>query len=234
LSFRALREAFAQALGVRKPLPTETPPGPRSETPPARSPRDLLPPGSDGQDQLEPAAQQDDDSCQLSPRTILEALLFVGSPTNEPLPAGRVAELMRGVQPEEIPDLVAELNRRYTADGCPYQIVSEGPGYRLVLREGYEGVRQRIYGRVREARLSPAAIDVLALLAYRQPLTAEEISRLRGLPSHHLLAQLVRRQLLRIERSETLGQRPHYYTTQRFLDLFGLESLKDLPEVEDV
>jgi segregation and condensation protein B len=194
----------------------------------------LLPPGSDDPEGLQPGPREDDDTCQLSPRTILEAMLFVGSPSNEPLSGARVAELMRGVQPEEVPDLVAELNQRYAADGCPYQIVSEGPGYRLVLRQGYEGVRDRIYGRVREARLSPAAIDVLALLAYRQPLTAEEIGQLRGLPSNHLLTQLVRRQLLRIERSETPGQRPHYYTTPRFLDLFGLESLKDLPEVEDV
>ena len=102
------------------------------------------------------------------------------------------------------------------------------------MGKGFDGVRQRLYGRVREARLSPAAIEVLSLLAYRQPLTAEEISRLRGLPSNHLLAQLVGRQLLRLQRPETPGQRPLYYTTHRFLELFGLESLEDLPQVEDV
>jgi segregation and condensation protein B len=213
LSFRALREAFAQVLGGRKQPPAETPPGAEPGVSTAGSPGDLLPPGSDDdQDRLKPGSQEEDDSCQLSPRTILEAMLFVGSPANEPLSGARAAELMRGVQPDEIPDLVAELNRRYVADGC----------------------RDRIYGRVREARLSPAAIDVLALLAYRQPLTAEEISQLRGLPSNHLLAHLVRRQLLRIERSETPGQRPLYHTTHRFLELFGLESLDDLPQVEDV
>ena len=211
-------------LGGRKEPPGETPPAAEPATPPAKSPRDLLPPDSDDdQDRLEAGPRADDDSCQLSPRTILEAMLFVGSPANEPLSSVRVAELMRGVQAEEIPNLVAELNHRYAADGCPYQIVSEMSGYRLVLRPVFAGVRERIYGRVREARLSPAAIDVLALLAYRQPLTAEEVGRLRGLPSNHLLLQLVRRQLLRIERSETPGQRPRYYTTQRFLELFGLE-----------
>jgi segregation and condensation protein B len=239
LSFRALREAFAQVLAARKnpseEPPAETPPAAEPAISPARSARDLLPPDSDDdEDRLELDPRENDDSCQLSPRTILEAMLFVGSPANEPLASVRVAELMRGVQPEEIPDLVAELNHRYTADGCPYQIVSEGSGYRLVLRQGFDGVRDRLYGRIREARLSPAAIDVLSLLAYRQPLTAEEIGRLRGLPSNHLLAQLVGRQLLRIQRSETPGQRPLYYTTHRFLELFGLESLEDLPQVEDV
>jgi segregation and condensation protein B len=160
-------------------------------------------------------------------------MLFVGSPANEPLSVARVAELMRGVEPEEVPDLVAELNHRYAADGCPYQIVSEESGYRLVLREEFHGVRDRLYGRVRETRLSPAAIDVLSLLAYRQPLSAEEIGQLRGQPSNHLLTQLVRRQLLRLERPEAPGERPLYYTTARFLKLFGLESLADLPQVED-
>jgi segregation and condensation protein B len=238
LSFRALREAFAQVLAGRTNPPAQppalAPPAAEPAASPARSARDLLPPGSDDEDRLEPGPRENDDSCQLSPRTILEAMLFVGSPANEPLSSVRAAELMRGVHPEEIPDLVAELNHRYTADGCPYQIVSEGSGYRLVLRQGFNSVRERLYGRVREARLSPAAIEVLSLLAYRQPLTAEEISRLRGLPSHHLLAQLVGRQLLRIQRSETPGPRPLYYTTHRFLELFGLESLEDLPQVEDV
>ena len=238
LSFRALREAFAQVLGGRKSPPeepsAEIPPAADAATSPARSARDLLPPDSDDEDRLELGPREDDDSCQLSPRTILEAMLFVGSPTNEPLSSARVAELMRGVQPEEIPDLVGELNHRYAADRCPYEIVSEGSGYRLVLRPGFEEIRDRLYGRVREARLSPAAIDVLSLLAYRQPLTADEIARLRGLPSNHLLSQLVRRQLLQIQRPDTPGQRPLYYTTHRFLELFGLESLADLPQVEDV
>jgi segregation and condensation protein B len=238
LSFRALREAFAQALGGRKnppqEPPAETPPAAEPAASPARSPRDLLPPDGDDEDRLDLGPREDDDSCQLSPRTILEAMLFVGSPANESLSSARVAELMRDVQPEEIPALVAELNRRYAADRCPYQIVSEGSGYRLVLQRGFDAIRDQLYGRVREARLSPAAIDVLSLLAYRQPLTAEEIGRLRGLPSNHLLAQLVRRQLLRIQRSEVPGERPLYYTTPRFLELFGLESLADLPQVEDV
>jgi segregation and condensation protein B len=176
----------------------------------------------------------DDDPCPLSPTTILEAMLFVGNQQNEPLTAGRAAELMRGVTPGEIPGLVDGLNRRYAANRCPYRIIRERTGYRLSLHKAFEPVRTRFYGRVREARLSQAALDVLAIVAYRQPVTAEDVHRLRDTSSSHILTQLVRRQLLRIERSPEKPRRVTYHTTDRFLELFGIESLGDLPQVEDL
>jgi segregation and condensation protein B len=179
-------------------------------------------------------ATEDDDPVEISPRTILEAMLFVGNQDNEPLTVARAVELMRGVEPAEIPDLVDQLNRRYAANACPYQIVSEAGGYRLVLRKAFDAVRMQFYGKAREARLSQAAIDVLAIVAYRQPLTAEEVNKLRGTPSGHVLSQLVRRRLLRIERPEGKRKRGLYHVTERFLELFGLESLEDLPQAEEV
>ena len=178
----------------------------------------------------EPPAE---DSCPINPRTILEAMLFVGNRDNEPITPRRAAELMRDVAVDEIPSLVEELNRRYEHSGAPYQIVGEGDGYRLALRREFHSVRSRFYGRVREARLSQAAIDVLALVAYQQPMTAETIHRLRGKPSRHVLVHLVRRGLLRIERPDPKRRTPHYYTTERFLRLFDLQSLDDLPRSEE-
>lgn len=181
------------------------------------------------QDRLD---EQHDPACELSPKTILEAMLFVGNRENDPLPSERAAGLMRGVEPGDIPEFVDQLNSRYQADGCPYRIVSQGAGYRLVLGEDFTSLRNMFYGRVREARLSQAAIEVLSAVAYRQPLTSEQVSGLRGMPSGHLLLQLVRRQLLRIERPSGKG-RTAYYTTDRFLELFGLESLDDMPQPEE-
>jgi segregation and condensation protein B len=140
---------------------------------------------------------------------------------------------MRDVAAEEIPSLVEELNGRYAADNCPYHIISEGEGYRLTLSNSYSALRNKFYGRIREARLSQAAIDVLAVVAYRQPLTSDQVSRLRGKPSSHILIHLVRRGLLRIQRSENKRHTPHYYTTDRFLRLFNLETLDDLPRSEE-
>jgi segregation and condensation protein B len=102
-----------------------------------------------------------------------------------------------------------------------------------VLRTEFAVVRDRLHGRVRQARLSQAAIDVLALVAYHEPLTSEEVAAKRGRPSGPILTQLVRRELLRIERPSAAPRTPRYFTTQRFLDLFGLESLAALPRSQD-
>jgi segregation and condensation protein B len=234
ISLDALSRAYADALGGRDPQSAAEESGPADgpDMPPDRDsgdePAESAPPPEIDADDL------DEDPCPISPETIFEAMLFVGDRRNEPLAPARAAELMRGVEPAEIPQLVDQLNRRYEKQGCPYRIAGDGPGYRLVLRGKFDWLRNRLYGRVREAHLSQAAVDVLAIVAYRQPLSSDEVGRLRGTPSGHVLAQLVRRQLLRIERDADKPRKPQYYTTDRFLELFGLESLEELPQAEDV
>lgn len=174
------------------------------------------------------------EACEITPRTILEAMLFVGTPANEPLSSRQVAALMRGVRPAEIDALVRELNGDYERRNCPYAIIEQAGGYRLTLRPEYDRLRDKFYGRTRQARLSQAAIEVLAAVAYHEPVTAEEINKLRGTASGHILAQLVRRQLVRLERNEGNPRRPVYWTTERFLELFGLSSLGDLPRSSEL
>jgi segregation and condensation protein B len=174
-----------------------------------------------------------DDACELSPRSILEAMLFVGSPTNQTLSSQQVASLMRGVRPAEIDTVARELNDQYRTLGCPYRIVSEGAGYRLALADEFHRIRDRFYGKVRQARLSQAAIEVLALVAYNGPLTSEQVNQMRGTSSGAILSQLVRRQLLALDRSDPEYRRGRYMTTARFLQLFGLESLDELPRSDD-
>jgi segregation and condensation protein B len=174
------------------------------------------------------------DGPDISPRSIVEAMLFVGNPQNEPLTSQQIAGLMRGVRAAEIDDLVQELNEQYRERGCPYTIRSEGAGYRLVVSDEHAGLRERLAGRTREARLSQAAIEVLALVAYNGSISSEQISAIRGRSSGGILTQLVRRRLLRIERNAENRRQTHYSTTERFLQLFGLESLADLPRGQEV
>jgi segregation and condensation protein B len=188
-----------------------------------------------GDDPLAALADPDaDEASEISPRTILEAMLFVGSPTNKPLTARQVAGLMRGVRPAEIDQLVRALNVQYDEDGCPYEIAAEGEGYRLVLREKFGRVRDKFFGRSRLVKLSQAAIEVLAIVAYNQPATAEEVHKLRGTASGPILSQLVRRQLLRVERPDERPRIARYFTTDRFLATFGLASLEDLPQSQEL
>ena len=175
-----------------------------------------------------------DAACEINPRSILEAMLFVGTPDNRPLCARQIAGLMRGVRPAEIDGLAADLNASYAATARPFRIVSEEVGYRLSLASDFEPVRDKFYGRIKQARLSPAAIEVLAVVAYNEPLTAEAINQLRGTASGPILSQLVRRELLRIERPTEEPRIPCYLTTERFLRLVGVESLADLPRNLDL
>jgi segregation and condensation protein B len=237
VSLRALSEAFAQAMENRPRMsrqePEDEPSGTAEAVVDGESVEETWGATPEEAAPLEVAESPDDD-CPIGPATILEAMLFVGDRGNDPLTAAQAAELMRGVDPGEIPGLVEALNRRYEASGCPYRVVSEGAGYRLALAPAYHPLRDRFYGRAREVKLSQAAIDVLAIVAYQQPLSADEVARLRGLPSNQILSQLVRRQLLRIERTSEKPRVARYCTTARFLELFGLESLEDLPQSEEL
>ncbi len=192
---------------------------------------------------FEPAVAVEESSADdlpVTPLGILEAMLFVGDRDNRPLTAARAAELMRGVEPGEIGELIGELNARYARNACPYFVAEDSDGYRITLRKPFHPLREQFYGRIREARLSQAAIDVLAIVAYQQPLSAEQIGTVRGKPSGPVLSQLVHRRLLRIERRGACeagrGKRRmvQYFTTDRFLQLFGLQTLADLPQSEEL
>lgn len=226
LSLEDLGQAYAALLN-RGGVPYEEP----AEASPAEE--ELVEDHLEASLESEPLPPVSDAACELSPKSILEAMLFVGHPQNEPLTARQVSSLMRGVLPEEIDELVGELNDEYDAEGCPYRIASVGAGYRLMLRDEFSTLREQFYGRVREAKLSQPVIDTLALVAYHQPIGQKEIDQLRGKPSGGILGQLVRRQLVRIERDPETPRIARYCTTARFLDLFGLDSLEDLPRSQE-
>ncbi len=108
---------------------------------------------------------------------IVEALLFVGG---QPLTATRASEVIRGLSVTQFTQTIDALNRDYRRQGRPYMVEAHGQGYVLTLRLSHRHVLNRLYGTMREARLSPPAIDVLALVAYRQPVNKQEIDSVRS------------------------------------------------------
>ncbi|MDP6467709.1 MAG: SMC-Scp complex subunit ScpB [Pirellulaceae bacterium] len=223
ISLDALTAAYAGLVGGGEVA--------RSNNPAVAADSSQSPKEQDEADEPKPGEAEADE--HVSPLGILEAVLFVGNAENTPLTAKRIAALMRGVSPREIDELVIDLNDRYRELECPYEVVSQGAGYLLNIRDEYANLRDRFYGSVREARLSQAAVDILAVIAYGQPLTREEIDETRGRPSGGILSQLVRRQLLRIERPDKKPRRPKYHTTERFLKIMGLEDISELPESQE-
>jgi segregation and condensation protein B len=163
---------------------------------------------------------------------IVEAILFVGGP---PLTAIRAQETIHGLSPEQFLEGINDLNRAYRSQGRPYVIRAQDQGFVLCLRPRYTALVEKLYGANREARLSQAAIDVLALIAYRQPTTKQDLDGLRGSDCGSLLRQLVRRGLVAvIQRGDGVQRDVSYGTTDRFLEFFGLASLDDLPQTQDL
>ncbi len=214
LSLEKLSRAYAQALG--KPLP-------EGEDAPSQA-------GDGVTTDDEPT---DDETASVSPAGVLEALLFVGQPDNSALTAEAAAAVMRGVEPTDVEELVEELNAKYAEQENAFEIIREDDGFRLRLREEFARLRDVFHGRTREITLSQAAVDVLALVAYKQPITLEEINKLRGVNSGGTVRQLVRRKLIRFEVDEEDKRLKRYFTTRRMLNLLGLESLEDLPQSDD-
>jgi segregation and condensation protein B len=192
--------------------------------------------GDSDSEEFDPLAEElvESDACPVTPRSILEAVLFVGRPDNSPIPADELAGLMRGVRVAEIEEWVAELNQIYQQTGRAIRVGAVGNGYRLQLADDLQFIRDRFYGPVREVRLNQAAVDCLALIAYQPGISREQLEEQRGQPSGSVLSQLVRRQLVEIKREGDKQKRQlHYYPTDKLMQLVGLSALEDLPQVEE-
>lgn len=165
----------------------------------------------------------------LPPLRIIEALLFAGG---GPLSAERACEIVRGLTVESFSEALAALNRDYRRQGRPYTIQPGRAGWEMVLRPAFRAVRERMQGGTKEARLSQPALDVLSLVAFRQPVTRQEVDSLRGGDSQSQLRQLVRLGLIAVQRGD--GKEVHYGTTTGFLRMFGLRNLDDLPRIQEL
>jgi segregation and condensation protein B len=178
-----------------------------------------------------PPEGSDGDDCRVSPATILEAMLFVGLPDGAALTSRRVAALMRGVRPQEIDDLAAELKRRYRADNCPYEIAAKDSGWVMRLRPEFARLGSVLEAKVRAVRLDAESLDVLAAVAWNEPVPRDKLVELGCDAGPAVLRNLVRRGLLDLRHEE--GGEPCYRTTPRFLEVFKLEGLHDLPSPTD-
>jgi segregation and condensation protein B len=166
-----------------------------------------------------------------TPLQIIEAMLFIGG---QPLKAEKACEIVRGLGVEQFRESIDMLNRVYRLQNRPYYVAASEVGFTLAVRPRYRLIREKIFGGPREARLTQAALDVLALIAYRQPAFKNEIDTIRGFESGHTIRQLIRLGLISIvQRADSDQREVCYGTTIRFLELFNLKNLDDLPQTGD-
>lgn len=161
----------------------------------------------------------------LAPREIIEAALFVSA---SPLSVRRLARLLETDDVAGVEGLIVTINADFDRAGRPYEIRHRDDGYQMQLRREYEPTRDRVFGTgSREVTLPPEVVELLALVAYEQPVEPSRIAKLPRKSPRRLVGQLVRRGL--VELREEQGAKS-YVTTDRFLDVLGLRELDDLPQ----
>jgi segregation and condensation protein B len=166
-----------------------------------------------------------------SPEQVIEAMLFVGG---HPLTAEIACTAIRGLTPNRFQAAIEELGRHYRQKKCPYTIQPRHDGFVLAILPIYRGLREKLFGGPREARLGQPALDVLSVVAYRQPVGKAEVDAIRGTDSGTILRHLVRLGLVAVQHRAEAGIRAvRYGTTSRFLQVFGLASLDELPRLGD-
>ena len=163
-------------------------------------------------------------------KSALETMMFMWG---EPLGIKDAAQVLEA-EKSEVKDLFLELQQEYEQEGRGIRIRQVGDSFGYVTHIENELFVEKLCTPVRVKRLSQAALEVLAIIAYRQPVTRSEIDSIRGIKSDRVIEGLVNKELIvAVGRSEAVGRPVLYATTDEFLKKFGFATLKDLPEVAE-
>jgi len=170
---------------------------------------------------------------------VIEALIFS---SDEPLNYNEIIRAIKGIDGEEteitpadIDTVITELNGKYESAGIPFKIVGVAKGYLFATREEYAKYVGFLSSEKTKRRLSQQALETLAIIAYKQPITKPELEIIRGVNSDYILNTLLEKKLITITgRTETIGRPLLYGTTDEFLKYFGLFNLSDLPKPREI
>ena len=163
---------------------------------------------------------------------LLEAALFA---SGRPLPATELAALDPSASAEELTQALDEMRERYDTEGHGIELVELGGGWQILTRSEYTEAIERAQLAARPARLSAAALETLALIAYRQPIGRAEIEEIRGVSVGSVLKSLHERGLIDVVgRGEGMGRPLLYGTTPIFLEYFALRHLDELPRADEL
>lgn len=207
-------ESSEQLAAVQEPTEDQAPAGVEGETP--------------AQDEAEPAEPVDLD--ELSPK--VEAALLT---SERVLTAGKLAEALGLPVSKPIVDAIGLLNEQYADTGRAFRIEQVAGGWRVMTLPEHADVLAALHKTKAQSKLSPAAMETLAIVAYKQPVLRAELESIRGVACGETLRSLMERHLIKIiGRAEEIGRPMLYGTTKQFLEVFGLSSIKDLPKVEEL
>lgn len=162
----------------------------------------------------------------------IEAIILA-SP--EPISARKISGVLEDTSTSKISEAVAKLNERYAQTESSFRIRQIAGGFQYYVLPEYVGFVEELYARRRKLRLTRAALETVAIVAYRQPVTKGEIEHIRGVASDGVLHNLLEKGMITIVgRAETVGKPLQYGTTDEFLKFFGLNKVEDLPKMSEI
>jgi len=163
--------------------------------------------------------------------SVVEAVLFA---SDEPVNANRLAAIA-GTATGEVKRAIKDLNEKYSSCGNSFRVEKIAGGFQMLTMQCYSKWVEKLVTVRSESKLSAAALETLAIIAYKQPVIRADIEAVRGVAVGDVLRSLIHKGLVRITgRAEVLGRPMLYGTTKKFLRVFGLDNLKDLPKVEEL
>lgn len=163
-------------------------------------------------------------------KPVIEMLFFI---SEGPLTADRLREILGGVERKEVVRVIAELRREYDERGGGFHLCEVAGGFQFRTRTDLSHWIKKFRG-LRPSMLSPAAMETLAVVAYRQPVVKADIDRIRGVDTSGTLKGLLDKKLVRmVGRKDVPGKPIMYGTTKRFLEVFGLQDLTELPTLRE-
>ena len=184
---------------------------------------------SDCADAVKTSAQ---DAAQDEVAATVEAILFA---SDTPLPAAKIAHVAELPGQRVVKQAVEALNDRYERAGAAFRIEQIAGGYQMLTLGPYNHWLRKLLRARGDSKLSAAALETLAIIAYKQPIIRADVEAIRGVAAGEMIRGLMYKGLVKIVgRAEVLGRPMLYGTTKRFLEVFGLNSLKDLPKVEEL
>ena len=165
-------------------------------------------------------------------KNIIEVLIHS---TPNPVFSKEIISVLEEDRIVNLPKIINEINKEYAKLDKGYRIEKIGGGYQLLSLSDYHPYIEKLQKGVKKPRFSKAAIETLSIIAYKQPLTRSEVEHIRGVDSSGIIKNLLEKGLVSIKgRDEGFGKALLYITTPIFLELFGLDTLADLPTLEEL
>ena len=165
-------------------------------------------------------------------KPIVESLVFAAQ---EPITLRKLTDIIEGSDSAQIQEAILQLKTDYDAQGRSFQIEEIAGGYQLFTKPDYYEWIAKKRKKSGETKLSQAALETLAIIAYKQPILRANLESIRGVQSGQIIRLLMEKDLVKVVgRDESLGHPLLYGTTRKFLEYFGLKDMKDLPKIEEL